>query len=200
MIAPAKRVENNYNKRSTDDPEERLIEVTQNDRIIGKVSRVECHNESRKPWHRSTHIYLFSPKGKLFLSKRAKTKDTGPGQWSASAAGHVNWDEGYDEAAKVELYEELGLRLKLRRIGKIAVDFGSEREIIALYAGVAAEDKVHIQKEDEIEEIRAFDYGDVVDKFQKGTFDLSGGTRDSFLYLIKSGLLDEYRRKLVKNL
>jgi len=61
MIAPAKRVENNYNKRSTDDPEERLIEVTQNDRIIGKVSRVECHNESRKPWHRSTHIYLFSP-------------------------------------------------------------------------------------------------------------------------------------------
>ena len=37
------------------------------------------------------------------------SKDTHPGTWDSSAAGHLEAGEGYDEAAARELQEELGL-------------------------------------------------------------------------------------------
>jgi isopentenyldiphosphate isomerase len=195
MVAKGKKVSNNYNSHTTDDQKELLIEVTQDDKIVGKVTREECHNETRKPWHRTTHTYLFTSDGKLYLSRRSKTKDTAVGQWTVSAGGHVNWDEGYLEAAKIEVYEELGLRVKLKRMAKIAVDFGSEREMIVMFVGVI-DKKPHIKKE-EIGELKAFDYEDIIKRFKSGMFDLSGGSRDSLKYLIEHGILDTWRKKLI---
>ena len=47
--------------------------------------------------------------GELFLQKRAHTKDVNPGLWDTSAAGHVDFGESYEDSARRELKEELGI-------------------------------------------------------------------------------------------
>jgi len=185
----------NYNKNTTDDQTETLIEVTKDDKILGPVRRQECHNETRKPWHRSVHIYLFKPNGDLFLSQRSLTKDTAPGEWTISAGGYVNWGETYNECAKNELYEELKLKIDLEVIDKLTIDYGSEREIIKIFAGVT--ECCEYFKKNEICQIKAFKYDEVIHDFCKGRFDLSGGSRDSFKHVIRTGSLAKYRKKLL---
>ena len=43
------------------------------------------------------------------MQKRSETKDTDPLYWDASSSGHVVSGSTYDEAAKRELKEELGV-------------------------------------------------------------------------------------------
>jgi len=187
----------NYNSNTTDSQDEMLIEVTRDDKVIGPVSRYECHKEIRKPWHRSTHIYLFRPNGDLFLSQRSLTKDTAPGEWSVSAGGHVDWGETYKECAENELYEELKLKLNLEFIDKLTVDYGSEREIIQIYSGVT--EKCKYYKKDEMQQVKAFEFEKVITDFCDGRFDLSGGSRDSFKHVVKTGSLRKFRNKMIKN-
>lgn len=49
-------------------------------------------------------------------------------------------------------------------------------------------------------QIKAFNFNDLVKKFLSGEFDLSGGSRNSFKHLIKTGDLRDYRRKYLKKL
>ncbi|MBT5338808.1 NUDIX domain-containing protein [Candidatus Falkowbacteria bacterium] len=72
-------------------------------------------------WHRSSHIWIFNSKGEILLQKRAKDKDTHPGEWDISAAGHVALGEDYDVTALRELKEELGLAVKLEDLIKTRI-------------------------------------------------------------------------------
>ena len=93
------------------DQDEIYAVVDEEDRVIGKASRREIHE--RELLHRSVHIFVFNPRGQLYLQKRALHKDQYPGCWDSSAAGHVDWGESYETAAKRELEEELGIRARL---------------------------------------------------------------------------------------
>jgi hypothetical protein len=53
------------------------------------------------------------------LQKRSPWKDRHPLLWDSSAAGHVEANEDYDEAAARELMEELGVSPRLERLGKL---------------------------------------------------------------------------------
>ena len=59
--------------------------------------------------HRSVHILVFNSKNELFIQKRSMLKDSNPGLWDSSAAGHVDAGEDYLACAKRELGEELGV-------------------------------------------------------------------------------------------
>jgi isopentenyldiphosphate isomerase len=65
-------------------------------------------------WHRSFHCWIVrggerSPE--LVLQRRAQSKDTHPGAWDVSAAGHYRPGEGLEGGLR-ELQEELGLALR----------------------------------------------------------------------------------------
>lgn len=94
--------------RTTDPQDERFDVVDEHDNVIGVTTRGEAH---RNPalMHRSIGILVFVD-GKLLLQKRSLTKDTYPGYWTCSVAGHVDSGETYDQAAVRELREELGLQ------------------------------------------------------------------------------------------
>jgi isopentenyldiphosphate isomerase len=62
-------------------------------------------------WHRSFHCWVVraGPRGaELVLQRRAPTKDTWPGAWDVSAAGHFRAGEGLEGGLR-EIAEELGL-------------------------------------------------------------------------------------------
>jgi isopentenyl-diphosphate delta-isomerase type 1 len=77
------------------------------DEVIGQNTRHEVHRLGLR--HRAVHILVFNSRGEVFLQKRSMTKDTFPGAWDSSAAGHLNAGEDYDACAMRELHEELGI-------------------------------------------------------------------------------------------
>ncbi len=59
--------------------------------------------------HRATYILVFNDREELFIQKRTEDKDIYPGHWDVAAGGVVLAEEPYEEAAKRELFEELGV-------------------------------------------------------------------------------------------
>ena len=63
-----------------------------------------------KIWHRSVHVWLVDPARSLVaLQKRSPNKDTFPGRWDISAAGHIESGDESRPTAVRELAEELGV-------------------------------------------------------------------------------------------
>lgn len=83
--------------------------VDEQDKVIGQASRQEVHSNPSLI-HRVVHILVFNPQGELFLQKRSPHKDTHPGKWDTSVGGHVDAGESYDQAARREMVEELGIQ------------------------------------------------------------------------------------------
>jgi isopentenyl-diphosphate delta-isomerase type 1 len=61
-------------------------------------------------WHRTVHVWIVNKKGELLFQKRSADRESFPGTWDVSSAGHVSSGELPVEAAKKELFEELGIR------------------------------------------------------------------------------------------
>lgn len=105
--------------------------VDENDKVLGKATREECHK--RGLIHRSVYIFVINRRGEIFIQRRSMSKDLYPGYYTGSATGHVDYGEDYDEAARRELREELGIEAPLIRVCKFKCFYNIEREISMLY-------------------------------------------------------------------
>ena len=94
---------------STPVSQEMLDVVDAEDKVIGVRARGDVHRLGLM--HRSVHILVFNSKGELFLQKRSQSKDSNPGQWDSSAAGHLECGESYPGCATRELAEELAIEV-----------------------------------------------------------------------------------------
>lgn len=81
--------------------------VDEDDLVVGQAPRSRVHAEWLR--HRAVHVLLRDPDGRIYLQKRAETKDNHPGVWDSSCSGHVAHGETYAAAAIRELAEELGI-------------------------------------------------------------------------------------------
>lgn len=77
-------------------------------RVIGQAPRSRCHGDPSLI-HQSVHVLVFDRQGRLFLQKRAETKDVQPGKWDTSVGGHLQPGEKPLQGALRELAEELGV-------------------------------------------------------------------------------------------
>jgi 16S rRNA (adenine1518-N6/adenine1519-N6)-dimethyltransferase len=114
--------------------EELFCVVDSQDRVIGFESRDRVHVNNLR--HRATHVLIFNRCGDLFLQKRSIWKDTNPGKWDSSAAGHVDTGESYEESARRELREEIGIECPIERIGKLPCSAETGWEFIEVFRGV----------------------------------------------------------------
>lgn len=78
-----------------------------NDTVIDVMPRGEVHRLGLM--HRSVHILVFNSARAFFLQRRSMSKDSNPGLWDSSAAGHLDSGEDYLHCARRELGEELGI-------------------------------------------------------------------------------------------
>jgi 16S rRNA (adenine1518-N6/adenine1519-N6)-dimethyltransferase len=105
--------------------------VDEDDNVIGEAPRKECHTNN-KLIHRAVHIFVFNSKGELLLEKRTMNRDLYPGRW-IDVAGHLNLGEMYEDAAKRELKEEIGIKAELKHICDIKKRIEQESENIRLF-------------------------------------------------------------------
>ncbi|MBA3849188.1 MAG: NUDIX hydrolase [Opitutus sp.] len=78
------------------------------DAVTGRAPRREVHARGLR--HRAVHAFCVNRAGEVFLHQRSLTKDTFPGLWNSSCAGHVGAGDDYDATVRRELDEELGCR------------------------------------------------------------------------------------------
>lgn len=75
------------------------------------VERSIAHRDGIR--HRSEHVWIahHTPTGvEVLMQKRAMIKDSFPGRFDTSSAGHIHAGEEPRESAVRELYEELGIQ------------------------------------------------------------------------------------------
>lgn len=122
--------------------------------------------------HRTAHVWIVRRKGgrwQILLQKRSRTKDSFPGFYDTSSAGHIPAGEEPLPSALRELEEELGLCAQpeqLLRIGHIRSCYekqfygrpfrDNEYINVFLYNGEVDETALRLQ-ESEVEEVRWFD-------------------------------------------
>jgi len=132
FISPSRRT----NPRLTNN--ERFPVVDKNDRILRYAQRSDVHGNNLR--HRAVHILIFNQAGEVYLQQRARWKDRHPLRWDSSAAGHVNTGESYDETARRELKEELGVTVPLKKISKLPASERTDQEFIRVYRGAVSSD------------------------------------------------------------
>jgi 16S rRNA (adenine1518-N6/adenine1519-N6)-dimethyltransferase len=129
-------------------PNEQFPVVDENDEVQGSATRSEVH--ANNLLHRAVHTLIFNEAGDVYLQQRSRWKDRHPLKWDSSAAGHVRAGENYDETARRELKEELGVDVPLERIFKLTASSRSDYEFIWGYRGLVsgdpAPDKCEIER------------------------------------------------------
>lgn len=84
-------------------------------------------------WHPCIHVWLYTDNGEVLIQKRIDSKDTFPGLWDVSVAGHIGAGEDLLIAAQREVHEEIGFNVKIKElkfIGNYATDIQHSENLI----------------------------------------------------------------------
>ena len=134
------------------------------------VERSLAHAEGIR--HRTAHIWIIRQKNgrtEILLQKRSRNKDSFPGKFDTSSAGHIHAGDEPMESALRELEEELGIHAEpedLKFTGKFPISFAKEfhgkmfrdEEIafVYIYDHPVEISRLTLQKE-EVEAVQWFD-------------------------------------------
>lgn len=95
--------------------------VDEHDNVIGAAMVAEVWSKGYR--HRGVCIVAEDSVGRILIQKRASSMLLYPDCWDISAAGHVDTGMTYDEAAFVEVAEELGVQnANLELIGNYYIE------------------------------------------------------------------------------
>ncbi|HUH45718.1 MAG TPA: NUDIX domain-containing protein [Arenibacter sp.] len=83
------------------------------------LMKSEAHKKGL--FHPSIHVWFYTGNGEILIQKRAKNKDTHPGLWDVSVAGHVGAGENVVLSAIREVGEEIGLTILGGDLFKVGV-------------------------------------------------------------------------------
>lgn len=118
---------------TTDSQYELFDVVDERNEVIRQVPRGECHATGLI--HRTVSALLFNEEGELLIVRRSLTKDIHPGLWGFSMDGHVRAGVSFEETAKQEFIEELGVSVNLEPIGTIFIDDPADRQWKRVFRG-----------------------------------------------------------------
>jgi isopentenyldiphosphate isomerase len=89
--------------------EERIDIVDPSGRPLGVAKpRNEVHRLGL--WHKTVHVWIVNSTEMLLFQKRSLSRESFPGRWDVSAAGHIAAGESAVLAAQREVLQELGLQ------------------------------------------------------------------------------------------
>ena len=152
-----------------DNSEDLLPVINEKGEVTGTAPRSVCHDGESKLLHPVIHLHVFDPEGRLFLQKRAMSKDIQPGRWDTSVGGHVDPGESVEEALARETIEETGLAgLKPEFITLYIWESEVEREMVHSYYTVT--DRIPVTDPTEVSEGRFWTMDEIEASVGKGVF------------------------------
>ena len=126
--------------------EEQLVLVDENDKEIGQASKAEIRAENLL--HRGAAVMVFNSKGEIFVHQRIFEKDIYPGYHDMFVGGGANPGETYEENAKRELEEELGIKgIPLQLLFKMRFTDQTNNVFITVFKCIS-DDPIKIQKDE----------------------------------------------------
>lgn len=138
-------------------------------------------------WHKTSHVWIVRKTENGFdvlLQKRSSNKDSFPGCYDISSAGHIHAGDDFLESAARELKEELGIEVKCEELVQIGVHKGMEDTTfygkpfrnyeysnVYMYNGDNLDLKSLELQKDEVESVMWIDYNEGAEKLFDGTID-----------------------------
>lgn len=136
--------------------------------IIGRATRRECHNGSKR-LHPVVHLHIYNKEGDLLLQKRSQTKDIQPGKWDTAVGGHVDYGESIEEALRREAREELGIKsFEAELMARYVFESDIEKELVHTYRTIY-EGPFTLNKE-ELDDARFWRIDEIKSQLGKGIF------------------------------
>ena len=148
---------------------ERFEIVDADDRVVGVAARGACHGNPALV-HRTAHVVVWSRAGRLLLQKRSAGKDIQPGRWDTAVGGHLHVGESYEQAARREMAEEIGIAadLPLRHLFDTRLRNDLESENVRVF-GLVHEGPFRPQA-GEVDEVRFWSVDEVAAALGTGVF------------------------------
>lgn len=112
--------------------DERVDIVDEADNVVGVAARRDVR--ARRLKHRCVFIVVRSTRGHVLIHRRSDAKDLWPGRWDLAAGGVLAAGEGWEDSARRELQEELGIASPLVPLGGGAYVDADVDEIAKIYA------------------------------------------------------------------
>jgi isopentenyldiphosphate isomerase len=125
--------------------------------------------------HRGVHVFLFTTDGKMLVQKRSADRAASPSALDCSVSEHIKAGEGYLEAARRGMKEEMGVDgIEIKLLIKFRMNYGiNDNEISTLYEGTVDPAKVKFDPV-EIEEIYYFNLNELQEMIQEGNVQFCG--------------------------
>ena len=146
------------------------------------VDRETAHREAIR--HRTAHVWIMRNQNgriQVLLQKRSMNKDSFPGMYDTSSAGHIPAGDEPKESACRELQEELGITASetdLIPVGKFRIRYDEvfrgkmfrDNEVTFVYIlNLPVTDEMITVQEEEIESTAWFDLKEVFDECMAGS-------------------------------
>ena len=96
-----------------------LVDIVDENGIVSGLVCLKSEAHRKGYWHPSINVWLFTKDGEILIQKRVDTKDTFPGLWDVSVAGHIGASEQPIASAQREVFEEIGLGIDAGELMKI---------------------------------------------------------------------------------
>jgi len=132
-----------------------------------KLLKSKIHKEGL--FHATVHLWIFCCKDEILIQKRSKNKETNPGIWDVSVAGHIKYQENIIDAVIRESIEETGVLIDKKKLKKIGIFFNEEiyntiidREFHHTYIYNTERDKVNLDfKNNEVDQLKFITYNEM---------------------------------------
>ena len=162
--------------------QELLDVVDEKNNVIGQDTK---ENKFRKGLiTRNVAILILDENKKLLITKRSPHKKTFPNRYDLAACGNVKSGETYEEAAKREVKEELGIEIDLKLLDTTYNKFKHENMILKYFTGVfLGYFSGEVNLNEELVEIDKFSIKEVEEKIKENKNQFTPGFVHDFLYV-----------------
>lgn len=176
---------------------QKVILVNENDQCIGIDEKIKAHREGKL--HRAFSVFVFSWRNhewQLLLQQRHPEKYHSGGLWTNTCCSHPQPGESVIEASKRRLFEEMGLKILLKKVGEFRyrAEVGSlvENEYDHVLVGFLNNEKVRFNK-NEISAIRWINIPTLKEEFKKNPQNFTPWFNPAFKIALKAIL--NYQKK-----